>query len=101
MLRLSVKAMAIACGLLSGAAILLVEVIHLADPSYGVNFLQMASSVYPWFHASPTIQSVAIGTVEGVIDGAICGLVLALLYNNFAHTRRYVRENSHQEANPM
>lgn len=101
MLRLSAKAMAIACGLLWGAAILLVEVIHFVDPSYGVNFLQMTSSIYPWFHASRTIQSVAIGTVEGVIDRAICGLVLALLYNNFAHSRRYVRENSHQEANPM
>jgi hypothetical protein len=98
MMRLSVKAMAISCGLLWGAAILLVEIIHFADPRYGINFLQMASSVYPWFHASANIQSVLIGTVEGIIDGAICGLVLALLYNGFAYVRRNVHQSSSPEA---
>ena len=83
MMRLSMKAMAIALGLLWGAAILLVGVINLLIPNYGTNFLQMTSSVYPWFHDSRTAASVAIGTVDGLIDGAITGLILAWLYNCF------------------
>jgi hypothetical protein len=101
MMRLSVKAMAIACGLVWGAAILCVQLIHLADPNYGVNFLQMTSSVYPWFHASPTLGSVVTGTFEGIIDGGICGLVLALLYNCFTHMRSEAHESKAQEAHTM
>ena len=87
MMRLSLKGMAIAAGLLWGAAILCVAVIHIADPNYGVNFLQMTSSVYPGFRVTGRIGSVAIGTVEGFIDGAISGLLLAWLYNCFMPTR--------------
>jgi len=83
MMRLSLKGMAIASGIIWGAAILCVAIIHMADPSYGVNFLQMTSSVYPGFHAAGTIGRIAIGTVEGIIDGAIAGLVLAWIYNHF------------------
>lgn len=87
MMRLSLKGMAIASGLLWGAAILCVAIIHLADPSYGVNFLQMTSSVYPGFHAAGTIGRIAIGTIEGLVDGTIAGLILAWLYNHFIEVR--------------
>jgi hypothetical protein len=87
MMRLSLKALAIAAGLLWGAAILLVGIIHRADPNYGVNFLQMTSSVYPGFHITGTVGNLALGTVEGFIDGGIGGLVLAWLYNCFTHVR--------------
>lgn len=75
-------------GLLWGAAILCVGIIHMANPNYGVSFLQMMSSVYPGFHSSGTVGGLAIGTIEGIIDGAIAGLVLSLLHNAFtyAHT---------------
>jgi hypothetical protein len=87
MMRLSAKGLAIAAGLLWGAAILCVGIIHMADPNYGVNFLQMTSSVYPGFHSAGTIGRLAIGTVEGIVDGAITGLVLAWLYNAFTRVR--------------
>lgn len=52
---------------------------NLAIPSFGSGFLATASSVYPWFHASATIGDVLIGTVDGLIDGAVGGrLFLAL-----------------------
>jgi hypothetical protein len=86
-MRLSVKGMTIAGGLLWGASILCVGLIHMADPSYGVNFLQMTSSVYPGFHSAGTAGSLAIGTIEGIIDGGIFGLVLSLLYNAFTRVR--------------
>jgi hypothetical protein len=97
MMRLSLKAMAIAAGLLWGGAILCVGVINLVIPSYGINFIQMTSSVYPWFHASRTAGNVAIGTVDGLIDGAITGLILAWLYNAFIDVRTYT-EGLHREA---
>jgi hypothetical protein len=48
-MRFSVKAMTVAAGLLGGGAILCVGIIHMADRNYGVNFLEMAGSVYPDF----------------------------------------------------
>lgn len=97
MMKLSMKAMAIAAGLLWGGAILCVGIMNLAIPSYGVNFIQMTSSVYPWFHASRTVANVIIGTVDGLIDGAIAGLIFALLYNAVTHVRPHT-EGSHQKA---
>ena len=83
-MKFSFKGIALAGALLWGGAILLVGLINLAFPAYGMNFLQMASSVYPGFHASHTMRSVAIGTFEALVDGAIAGLLFAWLYNNFA-----------------
>ena len=97
MLKLSLKATAIAAGLLWGGAILLVSLINLADPNYGVNFIQMTSSVYPWFHVSRTIGNVIIGTIDGLIDGAIAGLIFALLYNAVTSIPGHT-QGSHQQA---
>ena len=74
-MRLSVKAMTIAAGLVWGGAIFCVGTMHMVDPSYGVNFLEMTSSVYPGFPSAGTAGSLAMGTVEGLIDGCTCGLV--------------------------
>jgi len=49
--------------------------------TYGVAFLDMASSVYPWFHASRTFVDVIIGTADGLLDGAVAGFLFAWLYN--------------------
>jgi hypothetical protein len=95
MLQLSLKATAIAAGLVWGGAILIVGSINLADPSYGMSFIQMTSSVYPWFHASRSIGNVIIGTVDGLIDGAIAGLIFALLYNAVTNIPR--QAESHQQ----
>jgi len=83
-MRLSLKAITITGGLLGGGAILLVGLINLAWPGYGLNFLQLTSSVYPWFHASHTFSSVLIGTIDGLADGAVAGLLFAWLYNSLA-----------------
>jgi hypothetical protein len=83
-MRLSIKGTAIAGGLLWGGAILVLGLINLAKPSYGMNFLQTISSVYPWFHASRTIGDVVIGTIDGLVDGAVGGFLFGWLYNVFA-----------------
>jgi hypothetical protein len=83
-MRFSLKAIALAGALLWGGAILLVGLINLALPSYGLTFLQMTSSVYPGFHAAHGLRSVAIGTIDGLVDGGVAGLLFAWLYNIFA-----------------
>src|ERR1700758_4846153 len=80
-MRLSIKGMAIASGLLWGGAILFVGLINLAKPTYGMTLLMRMTSVYPWFHSSHTVTSVVIGTIDGVIDGAIAGCLFGWLYN--------------------
>jgi hypothetical protein len=83
-MRLSLKGMMIAGGLLWGGGILFVLLINVVRPTYGVNFLQMLSSAYPWFHASRSLGDVMIGSIDALIDGGIAGLLFAWLYNVFA-----------------
>lgn len=80
-MRLSIKGTAIAAGLVWGCAILFVELINLADPTYGENFLVLLRSVYPWFHSARPIASIVLGTVNGLLDGAIAGALFAWFYN--------------------
>jgi len=80
-MRLSLKGMTIAAGLLGGSAILFVGLINLVRPTYGVHFLQGISSVYPWFRASRSFVDVMIGTIDGLVDGAIAGFLFGWLYN--------------------
>jgi hypothetical protein len=83
-MRLSMKGMAVALALLWGGGILFVGLLNLAVPSYGTDFLQMLSSVYPWFHASRSLGDVIIGTIDGLVDGATGGFLFAWLYNSFS-----------------
>lgn len=80
-MKVSLRAVAIAAGVLWGGAILFLGLINLASPSYGLSFLQMVSSVYPGFHVSRTIGDVLTGAVYALIDGAVAGLVFGWLYN--------------------
>lgn len=82
-MRLSSKAVAIVSAIFWGASIMLVGLINLAAPAYGIDFLHELSSVYPGFHASRTVLDVLVGTGYGVLDGAVGGYLFALLYNFF------------------
>jgi hypothetical protein len=86
-MKLSISGLAIASALLWGGGLLFVGVLNLMVPSYGVAFLQMMSSVYPGFKASPAIGDVIVGTLYAAVDGAICGFLFAWLYNLFAAPR--------------
>jgi hypothetical protein len=94
-MRLSLKAMGISGGILWGGAILLVGLINLTDPNYGVNFLQMTSSVYPWFHTTHTLSSVLIGTIDGAVDGALAAVLFAGLYNVLTRSSDASRVSPH------
>lgn len=83
-MRLSPKALALACGLLWGCGILTVALVNLAVPSYGFAFLRSISSVYFGFRASGGVVNAFVGGIYGFVDGGIAGLLVAWLYNLFA-----------------
>jgi hypothetical protein len=80
-MRISVKAMAFALGLLWGGGVAFTALAHLAFPSYGTGFLVFVSSIYPGFHGARNLGDALVGTVYGLFDGATGGLIFAWLYN--------------------
>jgi len=85
--KLSVKGLALASGILWGFAMLVMGLANMIWSSYGQQFLQTVSSVYAGYHPTRTIAEVIVGSIYGFVDGLIAGGVLAWLYNNLA-TRR-------------
>ena len=83
-MKLSLKAMAIAGGILWGGSVLCVGLIYLANGTYGLALLQMCSSIYPGYHVTQTIGSVLVGAGYALLDGAVGGLIFGWLYNIFA-----------------
>jgi hypothetical protein len=83
-MRLSAKTLATTFALLWGGGILFVGLLHLIFPSYGSEFLRVVSSIYPGYDATRSFGDVLVGTLYGLLDGAIAGWLLAWLYNIFA-----------------
>ena len=75
-MKLSVKALTISAALLWGGAILAVGLANMCWTTYGVDFLNMVGSVYPGYQPD--------GSLYGLVDGGVAGLLLAWLYNLFA-----------------
>lgn len=84
----SIRAITVTSAILWGGCMLLVGLINLADASYGSEFLHMMSSVYPGADTARTIGRVLLGTLYGLIDGAIAGYLFAVLYRLFAREHR-------------
>jgi hypothetical protein len=76
--------MAITLGLVWGAAVLLVGIANLIWPNYGQAFLELVASIYPGYTADPRVGQLIVGTLYGLVDGAVGGAVIAWLYNLFA-----------------
>lgn len=88
MMRLSMKALTIAGGILWGGAVFLCGIANALWPSYGAAFLEMAASIYPGFHPSGSVGSIVIGTAYAILDGAVGGLLFGWLYNRCLATSR-------------
>jgi hypothetical protein len=80
-MRFSVKGMAITIGVLWGASVLVVGVANLIWPAYGVDCLKLLASVYPGYSGEASLGQVVIGTLYGLVDGAIGGAIFAWFYN--------------------
>ncbi|HTS05584.1 MAG TPA: hypothetical protein VMP68_08380 [Candidatus Eisenbacteria bacterium] len=83
-MKLGVKGLAMASGILWGFAMLGTGLANLIWGNYGQQFLQTMASVYPGYHATRSIAEVIVGTLYGAVDGFIAGAVFAWLYNQFA-----------------
>jgi len=84
-MRISLKAITFSMAIVWGLVMLVIGLVHLADPSYGAQFLRLMSSVYPGVDAAPTLGHVLLGTAYGFADGAIAGLIFGLLYRGLTH----------------
>ena len=91
-MTLDVKALTVAIGLLTAVWFLFIGLVNLAAPTYGVAILDMAASGYPGYHGPDGFGSVLVVALYGLVDGAVCGALLAWLYNVMA--RRRPREAS-------
>lgn len=83
-MRVSLKAISLSGAILWGFAMLLVGLINMAVPTYGVDFLRIMSSVYPGADTAATLGRVLLGTAYGFVDGAVAGALFGLLYSAFA-----------------
>jgi hypothetical protein len=87
-MKLNVKAAALALGLVWGVlAMLLTGLINLIWPTYGQGFLDLMASLYPGYKATASVGQVMVGTLYGLLDGAVCGAVFAWLYNALSSAR--------------
>jgi hypothetical protein len=84
-MRLSTKAMAIAGAVIwGGCGMFLTGLLNQLIPPFGGQFLQTMSSVYPGYHVTSGLAGVLIGTLYGIVDGAVGGFLFAWVYNRFA-----------------
>lgn len=83
-MKVSVKGIGLAAGILWGGCLLCLGLLHLAFPSYAADFLRGISSVYPWFHGARSLGDAVVGGIDGFVDGAIAGLLFGWLYNLWA-----------------
>ena len=54
-------------------------------PPYGGAFLNFAASIYPGYNPTGHVGSAIVGTLYGLVDGAIGGAIFAWLYNRFSN----------------
>lgn len=83
-MRLNIVALALAAGLIWGGALFVVASANLIWPDYGRAFLDVVASVYPGYHPGAGMGAVVLGSLYGLVDGAIGGAVFAWLYNLLA-----------------
>ena len=81
-MKLDVKTVAVVLALSWGIlGMFLTGLGNLIWPGYGQAFLDVMASLYPGYRATASLGQVIIGTLYGVVDGAVAGAVFAWLYN--------------------
>ncbi len=81
-MKLDVKTTAVSLALAWGIlGMFLTGLANLVWPGYGQAFLNVMASLYPGYHATAGFGQVIVGTLYGVLDGAVAGAVFAWLYN--------------------
>ncbi len=77
--------MAVAGGVMWGVVCMFVVGMgNMMWSGFGQGLLDLGASLYPGYQATPSIGQVLLGTLYGLLDGAIAGAIFAWLYNRFA-----------------
>ncbi len=97
-MRLNITAMALAAGILWGAAVLIAGVANQIWPNYGVEILSLLASIYPGYSATGGIGDLVVGIVYSLVDGALFGLIFAWLYNRFLRGEGALTSRMKQQA---
>ena len=79
--RLDPKALAYTSAALCGGCVLVVGLVNLSSPDYGLEFLKMLASLFPGYTAERSVESVMVGTGYALVKGAAVGWVFGWLYN--------------------
>ena len=80
-MSLNIRGLAVAGAVLIGGCVLLVGILNLIFPSYGVAFLELGAAVYPGYHGPSGFGSVIVVTLYALLEGAVGGAILAWVYN--------------------
>lgn len=83
-MKLDLKALALAGATVWGMVVLFVGLVNLAQLRYGTAFLELVSSLYPGYHATPSWGDLLVGTGYALVDGAIGGWLFGWFYNRVA-----------------
>lgn len=86
-MRFNITALAVTASLFWGGAVLIVASANVIWPGYGQAFLQLAASVYPGYDPGTSFGPVVIGTLYGVVDGAVGGALFGWIYNAMSGSR--------------
>lgn len=83
-MKISIKGLAIALGVVWGVCILIVALANMVWPTYGAAFLDLVASLYPGMRSASGVGGAIIGALYGLVDGAIAGAIFAWIYNKVA-----------------
>ena len=83
-MSLNIKALTVAGTVLIGGCVLVVGILNLIFPSYGVAFLELGAAVYPGYQGPSGFGSVIVVTLYALLEGAVGGVILAWVYNAVA-----------------
>ncbi len=79
--KLNVKALGLTMGIVWGGGMLLLGLMTLFW-NWGIDVITLISSVYIGYN--PTLGGILVGTLWGFCDGAICGVLIAWVYNKLS-----------------
>ncbi len=82
-MRMDLKALSLTVANVWGGSILLIGLANLVWTTYGVAFLEVAASIYPGYRGPSSFGQVIVGSLYGLVDGFIGGLIIGWIYNLF------------------
>ena len=81
-MRFNVIQLGLTLSIIWAVLVLLIGIINLIFPAYGVAFLQLVDSIYPGYHFGKWgFGGVIVATLYAALDGFILGVLFAWLHS--------------------